>query len=69
MSYAPVPPMDILIEDFASPTKDLCLHCRSKGRFYFMQELVVTEATPKAPREFFRVCPWCDTDTETHTKP
>ena len=62
--------MDILIEDFGNPTKDLCLNCRGARtpRFYFMQEIVYAEATSKTPRGFYRVCPWCDTPEETHTK-
>ena len=66
MAYTPIPEMHILIEDFGVKTQDLCMNCRARNRFNFMHELVVTEATSKTPREFYRVCPWCDTADETH---
>ncbi len=40
------------------------MSCRSAPtpRFYFLQQIIVEDATPKTPRVTFRVCPWCDVE-------
>jgi hypothetical protein len=69
MSFV-IAPMNEQIEDYGVETSKLCMVCREKDppRFSLLYELCVTEPTPEAKGEYYRVCKVCDVDEDARRR-